>query len=162
AATASKDGKARLWDAETGSQMAELPAGAPVWTVRFSPDGRHLLTAAARHDPENDRGSVQLWDVATRQPARAPLAMYFNPPRKLGGPVTALRFSPDGLALLMGCWKITLQPTAAISGEASLWDLQASQGGLSSLPAPDPVKVVAFSPDGRTCLTGGILVDKAE
>src|SRR5262249_40729317 len=44
-ATASADRTARIWDAETGSELHRL-AGSPcgVWFAVFSPDGRRLLT----------------------------------------------------------------------------------------------------------------------
>ena len=75
-ATVGGDGKARLWDVTTHTQIgASLTAG-PSSTpnqlvlamVAFSPDGRTLATAG------ND-GTARLWEVATRaQIGALPLA----------------------------------------------------------------------------------------
>src|SRR5262249_2196087 len=43
-----------------------LPAGS-VAHAAFSPDGRRLAAAVA--DPDSGRGSVHVWDVATKKPA---------------------------------------------------------------------------------------------
>jgi tetratricopeptide (TPR) repeat protein len=65
-ATASSDGIARVWDAQTGFPVTGLflHDGA-VWPVQFSPDGRQLLTASTDH-------RVRLWDLAPSE-AKAPV-----------------------------------------------------------------------------------------
>ena len=46
--TGSQDGTARVWDAESGRQIAVLHDGGLVKTVAFSPDGSRIVTASSR------------------------------------------------------------------------------------------------------------------
>jgi WD40 repeat protein len=266
AATASKDGFARLWDAGTGRLEAELPLEMPPlpltlrgplglvlgpvmdaparvegWVVRFSPDGKRLLTACSSGSLGLARGAVQLWDVASKKPFGPPLPHWsvggelrgsataaFSPDRKTvlsqvgpgtvglfdvgteasrfqgvlwrfrslllaavlspdgktlatgdaeggvrlwsvetrlpvgpgfkhKGPVSALQFSPDGRQLLSGCWGADPKTGRLVEkGEARLWDTEAGEPVGPGMPQPGRVKAVAFSPDGRLCLTAGI------
>jgi WD40 repeat protein len=57
--TASRDETARLWDAETGRQVALLRGHeGGVLSAAFSPDGKRVVTAS--HDE-----TARLWDVET-------------------------------------------------------------------------------------------------
>ena len=56
--TASADKTARLWNAETGTEIAVLKAHeGTVWSVAFSPDGKRVVTASADE-------TARLWDVS--------------------------------------------------------------------------------------------------
>jgi WD40 repeat protein/class 3 adenylate cyclase/tRNA A-37 threonylcarbamoyl transferase component Bud32 len=92
--------------------------------VRFSPDGRLLAVAAFD-------GYIQLWDVATRRRAGAPLTGHE------GGVATA-EFSPDGRMLA----------TSGLDGTVILWDLR-SRRSLGTLPGPLGFTAARFSRDGR-------------
>jgi WD40 repeat protein/class 3 adenylate cyclase/tRNA A-37 threonylcarbamoyl transferase component Bud32 len=92
--------------------------------VRFSPDGRLLAVAAFD-------GYTQLWDVATRRRAGAPLTGHE------GGVATA-EFSPDGRMLA----------TSGLDGTVILWDLR-SRRSLGTLPGPLGFTAARFSRDGR-------------
>jgi WD40 repeat protein len=55
--TGSKDGTARLWDAQTGQELRRFEGH--TWGVRsvaFSPDGRQVLTGS-------EDGTARLWDA---------------------------------------------------------------------------------------------------
>jgi WD40 repeat protein/DNA-binding SARP family transcriptional activator len=57
-ATASFDGTARLWEAETGQPVLRLPKlSGEVTSVTFSPDGRHLATNT------HPQGVVRVWTL---------------------------------------------------------------------------------------------------
>jgi WD40 repeat protein/energy-coupling factor transporter ATP-binding protein EcfA2 len=103
----------------------------PVNGVVFSRDGRTLVSAS------ND-GTVRFWEVASRRPIGAPLAV---------GPtaVYALALSPNGRILATG----------SFGGAIDLWDV-ATRKSLGRLPSSDanPVESVAFSPDGSTLAAG--------
>jgi WD40 repeat protein len=76
---ASNDDTAKLWDVATRRELATIRAGAVVWCLAFSPDGKTLAATA--------RG-VRLYNVATRQ-----LVASFKP---VQGIIERLAFSPDG------------------------------------------------------------------
>ena len=51
AASASNDATARLWDVQTGEEIAVFNAqGGSVWSVAFSPDGRLIATGSEDGD----------------------------------------------------------------------------------------------------------------
>lgn len=57
--TASADGKARIWNAETGEVLVSMEGhGAAVMTAAYSTDGRRVLTGSAD-------GTVREWDAST-------------------------------------------------------------------------------------------------
>src|SRR5688572_7293478 len=82
----------RLWNPETGEQLAALEGhteGFGVWgwlrAVAFSPDGKLLASAGAD-------GTVKLWDVAARKEIRTLM-------ERSDYPALAVAFSPDGKTL---------------------------------------------------------------
>ena len=57
--TGSRDTTARLWDAETGREIAVLQGHTmPVTSAAFSPDGRWVVTGS-------DDWTARLWDAET-------------------------------------------------------------------------------------------------
>ena len=128
----------QVWDLETGRALsAPLPHPGDFWglfSVRFSPDGRHLLTA-------DKDGQARYWDWEAGKLA--------CPPMSHEGEVHDVAFTPDGRFAL-----------TAMSGrpEMNLWELAT---GRRIAP---PVRVdfnrgswsdtVAITPDGRRALVG--------
>jgi WD40 repeat protein len=97
--TGSVDGKARLWDAETGQPLSPPMAHQDsVHAVAFSPDGKTVLTGSWDN-------TARLWDAATGQP--------LGPPMTHRDRVLAVAFSPDGKTVLTGSQDNT----------ARLWDV---------------------------------------
>jgi WD40 repeat protein len=95
--TASWDGTARLWDAETGAPGPVLRGHEdPVESAVFSPDGRRIVTASP------DR-TARLWDAETGAPG--PVL------RGHEDPVESAVFSPDGRRIV----------TASEDHTARLW-----------------------------------------
>jgi WD40 repeat protein len=152
--TTSWDHTVRLWDLATGQLAAPgLRHQGPITAAAFSPDGRTLLTGSGE-DVLSGRGSeiwgeARLWDLATGQPIGSPL-----PHRR---PVYHVAFCPDGRTVLTNDASpgIDYRPGILDVGTAWLWEL-----------APLPLKYVgttrgpvhggAFSPDGRTLVTGSL------
>ncbi|MFQ5858224.1 MAG: BTAD domain-containing putative transcriptional regulator, partial [Anaerolineae bacterium] len=110
-----------------------------VWSVAFSPDGQTLASGA-------DDGTITLWDIATSQPIHPHLTGHT-------AGVNGVTFSPDGQTLATG----------SDDGTIILWDIsmQLNTGVATSQPVGPPltdhtdrVNSVAFSPDGRTLVSG--------
>jgi WD40 repeat protein len=95
--TASTDGTARLWDAETGAPGPVLRGHeGPVRSAVFSPDGRRILTASRD-------GTARLWDAGT-----GALGQVLRGHEDW---VRSAVFSPDGRRIL----------TASDDGTVRLW-----------------------------------------
>ncbi len=158
--TSSWDNTARLWESETGRELARLaePAGVgetaqiwespphqgaplqhegPVTAVAFSPNGKWLATAG------RDR-AARLWETATgRETAR-----LAHPEE-----VTQLAFSPDGrlLATGMGDDRQDKQRPTTVG----LWEVPSGSRTVS-LPHAGVVTCLSFSPIGSQLATGGV------
>lgn len=115
-----------VWDAETGSQLADIEGhtGA-ILDTEFSPDGRLLATAAAD-------GSAKLWDVGDIRNGE------IREVRTLEGHSAALlavTFSADGTGIA----------TASLDNTVKVWDLEGDE--MLTLPIRAP-GVIAFDPTG--------------
>jgi WD40 repeat protein len=130
-----------LWDVATGQVTATLrgrPGG--TFSMAFSPDGQTLAVACDER--------VELWDVATGQEK----AVYTGHE----GLVSALAFSPDGRTLASGSFVSTTfwaRPTPSRS-EIKLWTVASGREKATLRAEGGPVRCLAFSPDGRTLVSG--------
>jgi WD40 repeat protein/serine/threonine protein kinase len=122
--------QAKLWDAITGRQLADLKGHASgVFSVAFSPDGKRLATGCSDH-------TAKLWDADTGQEL-ATLSGHSDE-------VFAVMFSPDGRRLFTG----------SLDRTAKLWDAATGQESITLKGHADLVFAVAFSPDGNRLATG--------
>ena len=136
----SGDGAARLWDVNTGTELARLQhEGGIAWTVldgAFSPDERVIATVGIGvREGGGLFGDPVLWDGQGR-----------NPRKLLGhtGYQSMARFSPDGSVLA----------TAGDEGTTILWSIPDGRL-LHRLPSSGQVESVRFSPDGSVVATVG-------
>jgi WD40 repeat protein len=138
------DGTLRLWDIETGEVIRvfrDVSEGElnNVHSVAFSPNGKSVLSGSA------DR-MLRLWDVAIGEQVRV-----FEGHEGLVGSVA---FSPDGQYALSGSCGRLDDNMNCITGESRLWDVQTGEDLRVFQGHEDGVTSVAFSPDGRTALSG--------
>src|SRR5262252_3445937 len=127
--TASGDRTARLWDADTGNEVAVLRAHAgEVQAAAFSPDGKRVVTAS-------DDQTARLWDADTGKEI-AILEAHTDA-------VKSAAFSPDGRRVV----------TASGDQTARLWDAETGRETAVLAAHTGPVWRAAFSPDGRRVVT---------
>ncbi|MGE5191727.1 MAG: tetratricopeptide repeat protein [Deltaproteobacteria bacterium] len=113
-ASASDDGKVKLWNPENLRLEATLPGhAAPVLSVAFFPDGRTLASAS-------DDGIIKLWDVETGQQR---ITLSGHP-----GGVVSLVIARDG----------NLMASASPDGTIRLWRADRSHHASAPRPALDP------------------------
>ena len=149
--TGCADGTARLWDATSGKLVGpSFSHQKAVEAVAFSPDQKTVLTGSIDQ-------TARLWDASTGKPIGAPM--------KHQSGVFAASFSPSGKMIL----------TASRDGAVRLWDAETTQptgivlrhpysirdnaSTLAESATRDQtslIKAVAFSPDGKTVLTGSV------
>ena len=128
--TASSDNTARLWDAETGQQVAVMRGhDKEVLGAAFSPDGKRVVTASSDN-------TARTWNAETGQQVAVM--------RGHAKEVLSSVFSPDGKRVV----------TASSDNSARLWDAETGQQIAVMRGHDKEVLSAAFSPDGKRVITG--------
>ncbi|MGP0069259.1 MAG: protein kinase domain-containing protein [Isosphaeraceae bacterium] len=141
--TGSLDGTIRLRDAATDRAVIEAKSlEYRLKVLAFSPVGSWFLTGG---QTSAGVGVVDRWDAETGR--------SLGPALMQPGPVEAAAISPDGRLILIGCGPVD-GDGEVVGGVAQLWDAETGQPAGRGLMHSDTVKSVAFSPDGKTVLTG--------
>jgi len=126
-ASGSRDGTARVWEAQTGREIARMTHEADVTDLAFSPDGKYV--ASGSRD-----GTARVWEAQTgHEVARMSHEDY----------VVAVAFSPDGKYVISGSWDDT----------ARVWEAQTGHE-VARMSHEGYVVAVAFSPDGKYVVSG--------
>jgi serine/threonine protein kinase/WD40 repeat protein len=133
----------KVWDTDTGAEVAHLKDEGAFGALAFSPDGKWLATTPARMGSPAV-GDVLVWDLAAGEPRL-----------RLKGHAIAVRelaYSPDGRRIASAA-----RPAGALVGEVKLWDagtgaelLALKAGGLVEMAS-----LLTFSPDGRHLYAAG-------
>jgi WD40 repeat protein/tRNA A-37 threonylcarbamoyl transferase component Bud32 len=135
--TASVDKTARVWDADTGREVAVLRGheGA-LASARFGPDGRSIATISL------EDGTARLWDAATGK-----LRLTLRSARSAWG--AAVNFSPDGRRVVTAFGDY---PACS----ACVWDAATGQQLAELKGHTGPVVWAEFSPDGKRVVTASL------
>ena len=106
----------------------------PIESLAFSPNGLHLVSGGSQG---NNQPEIRVWNVVTRQ------EVFTLAEHQMG--VTAVAFSPDGLALA----------TASRDKTVRLWETATFTVRHVLGSHQGPVHAVAFAPDGSGLASGG-------
>ena len=127
-ATGDWDGKARIWDLQTGDALHTFSHGQYVHAVAFNADGSLLATGSSDH-------SIRIMDAV-----RGELVQTLSDHTDA---VLSVRFSQDGQRLL----------TAGYDNSAKVWDLATGKVLQTLLGHSWWVWAAEFSPDGKQIVT---------
>jgi WD40 repeat protein/serine/threonine protein kinase len=147
-ATASIDGTAKLWDADTGQLQRtynghailgiSLPGvpSVPVMCLAFSPDGKHIASGSFTPNPfklRDSRGVVKIWN-----PNDGSEALTFQGAQ---GVILSLTYSPDGTHIA----------SSSINEDHSftVWDARTGKDERVVRGHATHVHRLRYSPDGR-------------
>jgi WD40 repeat protein/tetratricopeptide (TPR) repeat protein len=154
-ASGSGDQTVKVWAAQTGRQLLDLPgASGP---VTFSPDSQRLASAS----PDK---TLKVWDVSMSTEGRQAGSTEGRQAgstegRRAGGrqllalrghtsTVLSIAFSPDGQRLASS--------SNYPENQVKLWEAQRGQEVLALKGHTGTVSSVAFSPDGRRLASGSV------
>lgn len=115
-ASTGNDQTARIWDRATGKQLEEIPIASYGYSIRFSPDNRHLVVG------DND-SRLHVWDVQERKLDSLPVS----------GRLTDLAFTPAGDVLVLG-WNLHLVDVKTRTSKADISAASANQGTIALSP----------------------------
>jgi len=131
--TAANDGTARIWEVDTGREIAVLNheggRGRYIWRASFSPDGTRVLTATA------DDRTARVWDAAT---GKEIVALKGHE-----GTVWTAAFSPDGRRAV----------TSSEDRTAQVWNVATGQEIVALKGHEDDLNWAVFSPNGAHVVT---------
>jgi WD40 repeat protein/tRNA A-37 threonylcarbamoyl transferase component Bud32 len=150
-ATAGWDGTVRLWHVATGQELASLrgSTGLMVWSVAFSRDGRSLAMGSGFTQAGKVSGEVTLWRAAAKKEVA-------RPNQRPGVPAVE-HVALEGHSGSVWCVAVSpLAPLLASGGEDAtvrLWDMATGEVRRVLRGHTDPVRALAFSPDGKTLAT---------
>jgi len=132
-ASCGRDLTVRLWDTDSGDELASLPAYGANGAVQFDPTGRYLATEGAQC-------SIVLWDLSnlSRPTQISTFESQANSP-------LSFAFHPDGSHLVSGSLDRTVRLWDAKSGEM-IRTIGRHEGYVTS---------VTFSPDGQFVASAG-------
>lgn len=126
------DGAVMLWDAASGACLSRLSEhnSLAYQAAHFSPDGRTMVLSGRE-------SNLAVWDVGNRHKPVSRHRLWD------GGKVVSAAFAPDGKNLAALQW----------SGRITLWDAVRWKARRPCGPVLEPVRALAFSPDGTILAT---------
>jgi WD40 repeat protein/serine/threonine protein kinase len=127
-ASLSKDGVVRVWETDSGREVASTPGTGLPLSAFLSPDGQRIAVAGF--------GSLNILDVASKKLVTAwSISVHHG--------VNHQAFSPDGRCLATASW----------DGTVRVWEIKSGKL-LHTFRHGDRVACVAFHPNGRQLASG--------
>jgi WD40 repeat protein len=156
-ATASANDKIiRLWDAGTGKEIQRFEGYLDgVNSLAFSPDGKILASGGSRNAKENRL--LRFWDVQTGKEIRFavdPDPVPAEPENIFGEGILSVgrvKFSPDGRLLAAACRNNIVIYEVASGRQYRQFVLPKKSNDIF----PRKIDDMAFSPDGKSLVSGG-------
>jgi WD40 repeat protein len=136
-ASAGLDERIKVWEPESGRQIASFLARFSEMTMAWSPDGKKIAAGGWTHGGISGE-PLTLWEVDTGR-----VVAHFPVPAREAAIVVA--FSPDGKFLASG----------SITSKVYLWDVSTTRLVKILEDGSQWVKTLAFSPDGKLLAAGG-------
>lgn len=124
----SLDGGVKLWEVSTGREVKTFSHESAVFSVSFSPDGKHIVSGESS-------GKIGLWDISSDKEVKILKGHE--------GPVYSVSFSPDGDYVVSG----------GADKKVKLWDIKKGKEIRTYEGHKEVVTSVSFSPDGRFILS---------
>jgi WD40 repeat protein len=164
----SRDGTICIWDAKTGNLISKLLGhDAEVWSVKFSPNGKHIVSSSS------DK-TVRIWNAGTQTFVGHRLSVtnistsiygkyivsssvdktvrIWDPEtgvtidtKKFGNGVNSIAFSPNGKQIVVGSKDGTVRIWNRVTGKIIILELEDRKAEVWS---------VAFSNDGKRIVSG--------
>ena len=140
--TAGTDGKARVWNLDTGQLMATFVAGEPGFgrgKAHFLPEQRRLVTSCGNR--------IRIWDMSTSRLLTEATGR---------GTDLGWDFSRDGRRMFTVSWEGTLGGPGSGHGVFEIWDIERSPRRILERAGREPFTRLALSPDDRTVACVGL------
>ena len=104
-------GEVRLWKTETCERILpkdpllqqDLQFNGPIYTVRFSPNGKMLFSGGVHENSGAVQGIFKMWNTDETIPSLKVGERAYFAPIFLPAPVWSVDFSPDGRVIVTGC-----------------------------------------------------------
>jgi WD40 repeat protein len=134
--TGGDDGKARIWDIDSGVLLRVLDHARSIYSLTISPDGRHLVIGSKTLAGTHEKGLIWVWDFE--------LGILLHTLEGHYGHVTSIAMTADSRYILSG----------GQDGAVRLWDLETGTLLYSMAGHEGPVLNVTVTPDGRHIISG--------
>ena len=121
---------------ESGDDILKIATGSKPARVRFSPDGKTLVTASTG-------GELKLWNVEDGKESKSLASLSFN--------LQCVAFSPDGTRIVAAGGPFR----GDNFGWAGVWEVASGKQIAEIKDMADSVLGIAISPDGKVLATAG-------